>query len=795
MSERSRLRLFLLHVLVLSLLLTLFGRLWYMQVLAGDKYAAAATVTTTRDIVTAAPRGGILDEWGRPLATNRAMLVVSVDRVTLDKQKDKGVAVLHRLATVLHQRYRTLAHRVRYCYEVHDERPCWAGSPYQPIPVTALDAGVDANTRTALMIAERQSEFPGVTAQLQGVRNYPEPLRANAAHLLGYLGPISQAELQAAAFKDYQPTDRVGRAGIESVYERYLRGRDGVRTMSIDRFGHVSGTVRDRAAQPGDNLVLSLDAGVQRVLERSLADAIRRAPTADPRNPVHPRTAAGVVVDARTGHIVAMASYPSYDPNIWNGTVTQAQYDRLQRGNKLLGLSYQGEYAPGSTFKLVSTSAIVDTEHLASWYGSYSCPSSIDVGGRTFHNSEGEAKGVISLRQTIQYSCDTVYYNFARNEYATDYRRVVREHKKPVEAVVRMAQAYGMGAASGIDLPGEATGMIIGWEGKQQLGTYYHQQFCDGAHGYTDSKGVQHPPQADPKRRAEDEQRCDHPDRGDTLFLPGDQVNMDIGQGTVLVTPLQNAMAYAALVNGGRVYSPRIAKAVVSPDGKVVRRIDAPVRRRLPVKRSTLDGIRQAMYDVTQAKGGTGYTAFKGFPFAKVAVGGKTGTAQKLHHSDTSWFASFAGPPGKPAQFVTMIVVPYGGFGAAVAAPAAREVWDGIYGLEGRTAALPQGLNRRLPRFNPDGTVATKGPAGSRTLPPKPGKAGASPSPSPSVTALGPLGPVRPVAPAGGGWPGDLPAALPAAEPAGSARLAAGSARLAADVGWRPWTATGGRSP
>ena len=734
MSEQSRVRLFLLHVLVLSLLLTLFGRLWYMQVMAGDKYAAAATVTTTRDIVTTAARGGLLDDYGRRLATNRAMLVVSVDRVELDKQPDKGAAVLHRLAHVLGKRYRLLAHEVRYCYEVHNARPCWAGSPYQPIPVVALDSNQQKNTRTALLIAERQSEFPGVTAQLQGVRYYPQPLGANAAHELGYLGPISQAELADAAFKGYEPTDKVGRAGLESVYERYLRGRDGVKRLAVDRTGHVSGTVKDVAPRPGDNVVLSLDSGVQKVLESSLAQAVRDAPTADPQVTVHPKTAAGVVVDAQTGHIVAMASYPSYDPNIWNRTVTTADYRQLQRGNKLLGLAYQGEYAPGSTFKLVSTSAIVDSEHLGSWYGTYSCPSSIDIGGRTFHNSEGESKGSITLRQTIQYSCDTVYYNFARQEYRVDYRRVTKEHKKPIEAVVRMAQRYGLGSATGVDLPGEATGMIVGWEGKKQLGSYYHQQFCHGAFGYTDSAGVHHPAQRDPQRRAEDRLRCNHPDRGDTLFLPGDQVNMDIGQGTVLETPLQNAMAYSALVNGGKVYSPRIAKAVVSPNGRhVVKRIPAPLRGRLPVSADTLRRIRDAMYDVTQVKGGTAYTAFKKFPFAKVAVGGKTGTAQKQGHADTSWFMSFAGPPGKKPQFVTAVVVPYGGFGASVAAPAVRRVWDGIYGLEGHTAALPHGLNRSLPRFAPDGSIATKAPPGSRQLPARPGP---SASPSPSLGAL-----------------------------------------------------------
>jgi hypothetical protein len=174
---------------------------------------------------------------------------------------------------------------------------------------------------------------------------------------------------------------------------------------------------------------------------------------------------------------------------------------------------------------------------------------------------------------------------------------------------------------------------------------------------------------------------------------------------------------------------------------------------------------------VTQRPGGTAYTAFKGFPFGKVAVGGKTGTAQKQGHADTSWFMSFAGRPGHKPEFVTAIVVPYGGFGASVAAPAARRVWDGIYGLENHTAALPHGLDRALPRFKPDGSVATRAPAGSHAVRPKPG---ASPSASPSIGALPAPGGATTIDPAAYALPLAEPARRAPARPVGQTASGAG---------------------
>ena len=694
MSGRSQMRLFVLRVLVVSLLLTLFGRLWYLQVLAGATYAQAANDNRSREVVTPAARGQILDDVGRAVATNRTGLVVSVDRVALERQRDGGQAVLRRLASVLGIPYGALHQRIQLCGP-KVPKPCWNGSPYQPIPVEE-----DVDVRRALQILERKEDFPGVSADVQAIRTYPTPQGTLAAQLRGYLGPISDTELAklSPAQRKVRGTTLVGRAGLEESYDAELRGEPGVRTVSVDHLGAVTGVLSEQPPRPGDTLVTSLDMGVQHVVEQALQHAVERARSMTDRDGKHfvADSGAAVVLDAQTGRVVAMASYPSYDPNVFVGGISQKDYDQLtnpKNGYPLLARSVLGQYAPGSTFKLVSTAGLV-SDGIASLNQQYMCSGSYDIRGQTFHNFEGEAFGLIDLHTTIVKSCDTVYYRLAYQDWQRD-ESLIKQGKPPVEGVQHMARAFGLGEPTGIDLPAESAGMIEDRATKKkQWEDFYKPNACKGAKN----------PKFDQQRRDFDAYICQY----GYIFNPGEQANFDIGQGTVLVTPLQLATAYAALVNGGKVFSPRLGKAIVSPSGKLVRTIDAPVRRRLPVDPKVLDYIRNAMYDVP--KTGTGASAYAGFPFDKVDVGGKTGTAQVNNKQDTAWFASFAGLPGQPSRYVAVVMVSQAGQGGLVAAPATREIWDGIFGLDGHQPALPGGMPpARLPAIAPDGTVSTPG--------------------------------------------------------------------------------------
>jgi penicillin-binding protein 2 len=687
MNSRTHLRLVVLHVLVVSLLVILVGRLWNLQVMDGQHYRQVASENRTRDIVVPAVRGQILDDAGRALVRNRTALVVSVDRTTLSRQKGGGTAVLTRLAKVLGTSYDELAARIRLCGP-GIKRPCWPGSPYQPIPV---DDRVDP--QSALQIVERQEDFPGVTARVQAVREYPRPNGASAAQALGYLQPITQDELdrrKGLKITGFSGVDLIGRDGLEAQYDDELRGGPGVQKVNVDSKGRVTGTASEQPAQPGDNLVTSIDAKVQGAVEDSVMKAVMTAR----HDGGKADSAAGVVMDVRTGRVVALASYPSYDANIWTGGISQNEYDRLLgkgQGEPLISRATQGQFAPGSTFKISSLAAAVNDGY--SLHGTYDCPGAYNVGSRAFHNFEGQGHGSMNLHTAIVVSCDTIFYKFAYEEWQRD--GAIHPVKKPKDPMVGMARSYGFGARTGIDLPGESTGRIPDRAWKQSYWDATKKSDCKHAKtGY---------PGESPDRagylKAIAQENCTE----GFMWRAGDAANFAVGQGDVLVTPLQLARAYAAVANGGTLVVPRIARAVVRPDGSVVRRIDPPAAPQLPVSKEVLTYLRKALAGVP--KEGTARGAFAGFDFRKVAIAGKTGTAEVYGKKDTAWFASFA--PADSPRLVTVVMITQAGTGGQYAAPAVRQIWESIFGLNHKQAALPGGrLPDTLPKFRPDGTVA-----------------------------------------------------------------------------------------
>ena len=270
----------------------------------------------------------------------------------------------------------------------------------------------------------------------------------------------------------------------------------------------------------------------------------------------------------------------------------------------------QGQYAPGSTFKLITTSAELNSGE-ANWTSTYDCPGSLIVGGKPKSNSEGEALGPINLNTTI---AEVLRHGLLQVRASTtttrDYTRVVKQHSQPVEAVTKMAKQFGLNAATGVDLPSESKGLIQSWAETAKLAQYYLTQECLGAYGGTDANGKHVAPNKDKKQRKDDATECAAGLNGTQILYPGNYADEYIGQGTVLATPLQMAVAYAALVNGGKVYSPKVAKAIVSPAGALVKAIKPQVQRTLSVSQSDLDQIKQAMYDVnTSARPRTPSTA------------------------------------------------------------------------------------------------------------------------------------------------------------------------------------------
>ena len=676
MTDRSTLRLFVLRVLVVTLLATLFGRLWYLQVYAGDSYSEAASANRVRPVVQTAPRGEVLDARGAPLVRNRTALVVSVSRSQLLRQPDDGRAVLDRLSEVIGKPADTIAQEITPCGG-QVEPPCWRGSPYQPVPVAEYDASDRAGITRVLRIEERREDFPGVTAQFAAVRDYPQGTLAS--HLLGYLGPISPDETEQPEYAGVQATALVGRAGVEASYDEALRGRDGVEELLVDHVGRVTGTRSETQPERGDTLVLSIDSRVQQVAEDALQRAVDRARGLRARGSGDPLVADSgsvVVMEAKTGRLVAMASYPSYDPSVFLGGASPQEYAALvdeTRGAPLVFRAIQGAYAPASTFKVISAAAAVQSGDYPI-DGRFPCPGVYGPTGQ--RNFDSAALGTIDLRAALVKSCDTIFYKFAYEQWQRDGGN--RPVEEPRDPMVRMAQEFGLGERTGVDLPSERRGTIADRAYKQARWEQTRDNRCEGATN----------PELTAQRRQANREYCEDGNR----FRGGDATNFSIGQGDTLVTPLQLATVYAAIANGGKVLEPHVGRALLSPTG-AVREIAPEVRSTVPVDPELLGYIRDALAGVTQP-GGTAAGAFAGAP---VAVAGKTGTGEVANSQDTSWFASFA--PVDDPELVVIGMVSQGGTGGTVAAPMVREVYDGIYG-PGAPA-----LAKDVPGLRPDGSV------------------------------------------------------------------------------------------
>jgi penicillin-binding protein 2 len=731
--DGARTRLGVVQVLVLALLATLGGRLWYLQVHSGAQFQAAAAANDLRTVATSATRGDILDDQGHPLVDNTATMEVTVDLSTLQHQPQGGQAVLQRLSALIGQPAAQIAQKIRLCSATVSQ-PCWAGSPYQPVPVA-----VNVPTNVGMEILEDHDKFPGVTAQAAAVRTYPAPFGVNAAQMLGYLSPVSSAEL-AKPGSGLQPTDMVGRSGLEEEYDSALRGKAGVAQVAVDNLGRAVRTVSQTAPVPGDDIVTTIDAHVQAIAEKALAQAVDSAHgvyDAETGTSGKADSGAVVVLNVNTGGVVAMASYPNYDPNVWTGGIDPKAYAQLtsaSAGTPLLDRGYQGEYPPGSTFKAVTTAAMLQDGFPAD--GTYDCTTDFAIGSQDFHNFEGEAYGPISLKQAISVSCDTVFYKVAYDMWLKDGGNKPSAH--PKDPVQTMALELGLGKRTGIDLPGEATGLI---QTRQELLSAWQQNKADwcahGKSGYPDVAAT------DPSRAAYLKQVAADNCQNGWEFLPGDAVLEAIGQGGVEVTPLQLARVYATIANGGTLYQPHLMQAVMSPGGKVVSTYKPKVVAHVPVDASTQKFLISALESVAQS--GTASGVYGGWPQNTLPVGAKTGTADVYGQNPTSVFASVV--PANHPQYAVVMIIPEAGQGAQVSGPGVEQIEEAMFGVQGGgqlpNAALLPTPPKNLPVISADGLLPASFPY-PQAWPPAP----ATPSPGASGAPASPAAPSSPASPA-----------------------------------------------
>ena len=634
MHDSQPLRLSVLGIVALALFTALLSRLWFLQVMASPEYQAEGEALRTRTVVVEGPRGRILDRNGIVLADNRESVVVTVDAYTLERTDDAD-AVLDELVAEL-----AAAGVTSSVQQIRDTVEGWNGDPFRPIVVAE-----DVPTDLYYTLSEKASTMPGVGVEMRLERVYP--YGTLAAHVLGYVGEINAGEMAAHVddeAKPYQLGDTIGKAGVEEQYEAQLRGTPGSITFEIDPLNRIVAIVDEVQAQPGLDLQLTIDSDLQGVTERALETEIMEARTSGEFSNDRPVTAPGgaaVVEDPQNGQVLAMASYPTFDPNELTQGVSAERYQQLAENCAetqcaLRNRAIQDGYAPGSTFKLFSgytaaTTGARDPNQSVNDPGYFELE---NCEGRCRFFNAGEAPhGSVDMRRAITVSSNVYFFGvgslFAYNDEQFGSR--------PMQDT---AESFGFGEPTGVPLPLEYGGLVVDAEFKQQR----HEEN----------------PEAFPYGRWE----------------VGDDLNLAIGQGDFEVTPLQLSNAYATMGNGGTLYSPNIALALIDPA------TGQPERTFAPRTRTTLEldgGVRQLLTEglvgVTTDSQGTATRVFAGFP-AGFAVAGKTGTAQVGGKASSSVFAGFA--PAENPRYSWSIVIEQGGYGSAVAAPTARRILEPV---------------------------------------------------------------------------------------------------------------------
>jgi penicillin-binding protein 2 len=687
MNQRSRLSLLVVQILIVSLLLALLGRLFYLQIAAGPKYRDAALSIQSRDVVAPANRGLIVDSSGVPLALNKVGLAITIDRIEIDKQPDKGVAVMQRLAKLLKLNYNDVFTNTRLCGElpVGQRAGCWTGSRYQPIPITK-----EADPDIALQIVERPDQFPGVDAQPISIRSYPGLVDVNAAHVLGYVGPLTEDDL-ANSSKQYFRSESIGKAGLEIQYDSYLRGVPGIRTLIVDRKEVITRESQNTKPVAGDHLVTSLDIRLQAAAEKALEDAVKRGRA----NGYTSDSGAAVVMDIRTGRILALASYPTYDPNAFEKGLTVQQASDLFSEKKsvpALNRALQGLFAPASTFKSVSVVAAAAAGY--DLQASYNCPSEVQVGTRAFQNYDSKNQGRMNMKKAVAVSCDTIWYKIAFDEWLRDGG--LRPKSSPNDYFFKAAEAFQITEKVGIDLPSESKSRLADRDYKKSWFEQNKDFYCNYKTRATKA-------QQTPFLIQLAAENCVDGDK----VRAGDAVNFSIGQGDTVVTPLKLTQMYAAIGNGGTIWQASIAKAIVKTDGTVIKTIAPNKLGTLTTAPSTVKFLQSALREVVVS--GTGAGVFAGFP---IEISGKTGTGQVFGRNpngtlkdDTSWFASYA--PTKNPRFAVVMMVGQGGFGASTSGVGVKAIYEAIFGVKGNkvvpgAAIYPNGKPpTNLPKISP----------------------------------------------------------------------------------------------
>jgi penicillin-binding protein 2 len=655
-EANSRFRLTVVGVIVFALFSTLFARLWFLQVGDSQSYAAQAARSRIRTIREPAIRGSIVDRDGDVLVQNTLVDTITVERGITDAERKVTVKNLAGVLAV-----------TPASIEAELDSPKY--SVYEPVPI-----GRKASRETVTYILEHPELFPGVKAERQSVREYPVRLENGdpvASHLLGYVASINKQEFKIRKGQGYTPNDLIGKQGIEELFESELKGEPRERRLEVDSRGRLVGQASETLPTPGNDVELTIDRDVQMVAENTLHEAMTSARgynDADGGGKLKADGGSVIVMNAQTGDVVALASAPTFDISKFTTGIPAEDYQRYTdpaNNFPLINRAVQGLYAPGSTFKPFSAYAgLKDKLHGPppeekpfDELFTFNDQGFIRFGGggtvEERQNARRQANGIVDLDRALTVSSDVFFYNIGLM-YWQNYG-VGREDRtdlnEPQYGMQRAARLFGFGKATGIGLAGEARGRIPDLEFK--LG------FNVG-----------------------------NPDGGSQVWLPGDSMNLAVGQGDVLVTPMQLAVAYAALANGGTIVTPRLAQEVLKGGSTLgtpesVRELPEQPSHKVTLDPALVDKVIPGLVGAVCSPEGTAYGSFGDLPCGTVM--GKTGTAEvPKPKQDTALFVMVTPPHVDPAnpqpQYVIVVVVEQGGFGGTVAAPIARRVYEALMG-------------------------------------------------------------------------------------------------------------------
>ena len=614
LSSRRRLRVAIYFLILLTAVLV--ARLYFLQVMSGEIYAEEAQKIILRSKTLAAPRGNIYDRNGRLLVKSVPSPAIAVDpRAVLANEE-----VLDVLCTKLKLAKAKVTEKLKKSNISYLER-------------VVLKQNIDYETM--IYFKENSSSLPGVEVIDVFLREYE--YGNLAAHILGYTGEIDEDKLKSSQYSaGYEGGDQIGLSGVEAYYENILKGTKGKVTYEVDPIGKPRNMIEKIDYIPGNDLYLTIDIDLQKAVEETLADAIlklrQKKPSGSDENYRAPGGAV-VVLDAKSCEILSMASYPTYDPSVFIGGISESDWAFLNDPENQYPLNNRAimGYPPGSVFKLVTAYAGL-SESVINKTRYINCRGIWTGLGDDFPKwcwAKG-GHGAMNILSAIQNSCDIYFYEVGYELFL--------KNSNSDELLQKYARLFGFGANTGVDLPYEDTGIIPDKDWKKE---YFKEQ------------------------------------KDNTVWFPGDTVNMAIGQGDLLVTPLQMANAYAILVNRGIKNVPHFGMEVRDENGDVFTKLGEGGSVDLEMNKEYMDLIEQGLKLVVSQ--GTAASRFMQFPLKKIPVAGKTGTAEVIGKQDYGWFVTYA-PAGNP-EYIIVVMLEQAGGGSSSAAPIAEKIYEYLFNL------------------------------------------------------------------------------------------------------------------